>query len=399
MKTRPIFTVLCLIVLAGFTWGVIQLFQTRFARGDIYPAYSSLRSDPLGAKAFYQSVARLDQFQVSRNEKSLDQFTRAGDATLFYLGAAQLFWSEKTTDNLEKFIKSGGRLVISFYPQSADAMFLKRKEKARTSPTPAREEDETDLKFFSTEEVAKRWGFNLQAKAELVKEAAKNCGVSGLDPEISWHSALHFQNSEPAWKPVYASAELPVVMERTWGEGTIVLASDSYFLSNEAMRHERHSAFLAWLVGTKRQIIFDETHLGVRANPGVSTLMRRYRLGGLIAGLLVLGALAVWKNAARLVPRREISSAEGEVVVGKDSFGGFVNLIRRNVTPPELLGVCVEEWAKFLPRHLGKSQNDVARVRGIITNADRKSGNRGDAVRAYREVSRTINETKWKTRN
>ena len=62
-----------LFVLGGaiFIWAILQLFEVRFSRGDVYPAYSTLRTDPLGAKAFYESLAHVDQLEVSRNETAL----------------------------------------------------------------------------------------------------------------------------------------------------------------------------------------------------------------------------------------------------------------------------------------------------------------------------------------
>lgn len=58
-----------LAVTAAFLYGLAHLFALRFERGDIYPEYSSLRADPPGAKALYES---LDQFlSVRRNYQPL----------------------------------------------------------------------------------------------------------------------------------------------------------------------------------------------------------------------------------------------------------------------------------------------------------------------------------------
>jgi len=198
-------------------------------------------------------------------------------------------------------------------------------------------------------------------------------------------------------------------MELSMGQGTIVLASDSYFLSNEAMRRERHSDLLAWLIGPNRRVIFDETHLGISENPGISTLMRRYHLGGLLAGLFVLAVLAVWKNSARLLPGAETRSATEEVVLGKESFAGFVNLLRRNVAPSALLPLSIEQWLKRFPRKsqppatggdmkpsvgeegssVGSQSNaQVERIKQIIKEHPR------DIVGAYRQIAGVIHETK-----
>ena len=39
-----------------FVLGVIYLFLLRFEAGDVYPPYSSLRADPLGTMAWYESL-------------------------------------------------------------------------------------------------------------------------------------------------------------------------------------------------------------------------------------------------------------------------------------------------------------------------------------------------------
>ena len=47
-----------LIAAAGLA-AIGLLFELRFAAGDVYPRYSSLRSDPVGVRALYDSLARL----------------------------------------------------------------------------------------------------------------------------------------------------------------------------------------------------------------------------------------------------------------------------------------------------------------------------------------------------
>ena len=60
-----------LILLLGcasaFTFGLVRLFQLRFEVGDVYPAYSSLRSDPLGTMAFYESLGRVPGISARRD--------------------------------------------------------------------------------------------------------------------------------------------------------------------------------------------------------------------------------------------------------------------------------------------------------------------------------------------
>jgi hypothetical protein len=92
-------------------------------------------------------------------------------------------------------------------------------------------------------------------------------------------------------------------------------------------------------------VVFDEAHLGVTENPGVATLMRKYRLHWLTFGLIALAGLFIWKNSLSLVPAHD-EDAQHDFIAGKDAASGFVNLLRRNVRAGELLAVCFAEWKK-----------------------------------------------------
>ena len=42
--------------IALFFYAVIHIMLLRYERGDLYPPYSTLRTDPLGARAFYEAL-------------------------------------------------------------------------------------------------------------------------------------------------------------------------------------------------------------------------------------------------------------------------------------------------------------------------------------------------------
>jgi hypothetical protein len=167
----------------------------------------------------------------------------------------------------------------------------------------------------------------------------------GLEADISWHSALHFKDLSPEWTPLYTSDGQPVVIERAFGTGSIVLAADSFFLSNEALREERHPQLLGRIFRGPATVIFDEEHLGVSEQPGIATLARKYRLHGAVAVLALVAALFVWKSVAPFIPPRAESDTP-DVIAGKETSAGFVSLLRRAIPPGEVLGACVEEWRK-----------------------------------------------------
>src|SRR5213075_1763299 len=127
--------------------------------------------------------------------------------------------------------------------------------------------------------------------------------------------------------------------ERKFGSGSLVLSADSFFVSNDALRNERHPKLLAWLAAPNTTVLFDETHLGVLETPGLAALVRKYRLHGLVVGLALLAGLFVWKNTTSFVPAydEDIVETRNDAVAGRDSAAGFVNLLRRGISSSEVL--------------------------------------------------------------
>jgi hypothetical protein len=211
-----------------------------------------------------------------------------------------------------------------------------------------------------------------------------------LPPSISWHSGLVFTNLNQAWRIVYSRGSEPVLVERKFGSGSVVLSTDSYFISNEAMAKERHADLLAWVVSPSRRVVFDEAHLGIVQSPGVSTLIRKYRLHGLVVGLLLLAALFIWKNSVPFVPTRGNEALEA-FVAGRDSAAGFVNLLRRHVSSKELLNVCLVEWKKSFA-HGKYSASRMRRVEAMIKAEMTLSAMERNPVRTYQAICRALKE-------
>ncbi|PYU88945.1 MAG: hypothetical protein DMG08_23435 [Acidobacteria bacterium] len=384
-------------VVALSVYGGVRLFQLRFETGDVYPEYSSLRSDPLGARVFYQSLEQVGNMEVSRNTLPFSRLSLDAKRTLVLAGFSHSYWLEDPAwlMPIEHLLGSGSRVVICFYPYEGQPSAAKDQKDA-TKPEDAggrkRSEEEIALRKRKVA-LGQRWGVELETK-----QAANSKGKprqhstvslqSGTDlPEtLSWHSQLSFRKLSPDWRVIYRREDKPVLIERPFGSGTLVLASDSYFLSNEALWKERQPRLLSWLIGQHHQVVFDETHLGVRENPGVVSLLRKYRLHGLFAGLFLLAGLFVWKNMSSLVP--PATSAEAaEIHVGRDSAAGFVNLLRRSVPVSTVISVCVRQWEKSLPAS-SPERARVSQVRALM--AETESGSTSHAVSTYQAICKVL---------
>jgi hypothetical protein len=406
--------VLFTLTVALFLYGGLRLFELRFETGDVYAEYSSLRTDPLGTRVFYESLEHVGSAQVARNTMALSHLPSHDKGTLILAGLRRHYGLLTLSDSLppiEQLLGSGWRVVICFYPEvGEDPVWPMRSEQSQDSKSngPPREESQhrkDDSKPGSTPEqtenlwlrranLARRWGieFDLQKAPSAGNKGQHSTAALATSVDlpngVSWHSLLAFKNLNPAWKVIYRRQDRPVVIERAMGSGSLVLASDSYFLSNEALWKERQAKLLAWLVGNQRRIVFDETHLGIEETPGVVSLMRRYRLHGLLAGLLLLAGLFIWKNMMSLVPSHTLPDAE-DSTSGFDSAAGFVKLLRRSVSTPELLLVCVQHWTKSLPAN-SRECSRIPHVQALLTQEAARPSKMRDPVKVYRAICHEV---------
>jgi hypothetical protein len=399
LKNRVFHFALFFLGTAAFLYGIAHLFALRFEAGDVFPPYSTLRADPLGARIFYESLRALPDIVVERNVKPLQKFSAGEPTTLFYLGAKSNYWRESEVQAFENLVSKGGRLVVAFHPveKAPDRSWsvrLPEKSPAK-SPSPSPSPEEPGGKLLDLDELAKRWQFQFGYNERALDTVAYNQIGSSLEPSVRWHSAMYFATVKEPWRMVYAIEGRAVIIERSFGSGTAVLASDSYFISNEAMRADRKPALLAWLAGNQRRFVFDETHHHVFEQPGVASLLRKYRLHGLIAGLLVLTALFIWKSAASFLPRDRADETAGGAIAGRDAYSGFTNLLRRGLPPRDLLPVCLAEWRKSSPQAARQLDEKLASWREAAGDSEEKLS-AAMLLRRYEEITRTIEESKWK---
>jgi len=417
MKKFPV--ILLFVALAGFIFGLVQLFHLRFEAGDIYPEYSSLRSDPLGAKALYESTEKL--LVARRNYQPLSKLDHGRQTTLFYLGVEpdDLELTPAEWTDLQSFAGSGGRLVISLLPsyqKSQPNRFRpratatatntptagRRTEKSpRSNPRKTPADEDRDSTRFRRVSIAEQWRVQFDY-AELQPDErgahkpalAFRSDAPDLPESISCHTALFFANPDKSWRVIYArKSDRAVLIERRYGSGTIVLAADSYYFSNEALLKERQPELLAWLIGFSRRALFDETHLGVEESPGIAALGRKYRLHGLLAGSLLLAGLFLWKSSAIFVPpyEQEARREEPDLVAGKESAAGFVNLLRRNISSAELLSACITEWKRSCAHHVPRAK--LERIQALLDAENSLPPKERKPIETYRSISRILSKS------
>ncbi|HMP81950.1 MAG TPA: DUF4350 domain-containing protein [Verrucomicrobiota bacterium] len=422
-KSLPI--LLLVVCVALFVAGIVWLFNLRYEAGDVYPPYSSLRADPLGTMALYESLQKLDSVSVQRDFTTQNRLPSEPDTTYLHLAGSPYRWdwmSKEFAGEIERFLTQGGRLVICFRPlhtkpsiashewesdkdddeKPADAdkkktphpkAKPKKKQETKTEPEPAKNPG-TDTNSLS---LRKNWGIDFTFESLThgfydVYEPAivENQTSLPLPDELQWHSAIVLTNLSPAWRTIYARGTNAVVVERQVGRGSLVIATDSYFLSNEAMWKDRHTDLLSWLIGGNRNIVFDESHFGIVETTGIAGLMRKYRLHGLVGGLLLLAVLFIWKNSTSLLPPHADERQRG-VLAGKDAAGGFVNLLRRNISDGDVLNTCFAEWKKACPQPGANAAARMEQARSILEIENNRPRRERNPIEAYRKICSALN--------
>jgi len=342
------------LLVAAFLIGVVELFLLRFEAGDVYPQYSSLRADPFGTKALYESLERIPGATVARHLKPLAALEGA-EGVVFYTGVnpeTLRLASNKELERFEAVVQRGARLILTLQP-------------VRNTPESKPE--------GSTLEA--RWGVRL---AYPPRGKSKN----DEDGDLPRETLFYFDHLDKSWQTLQTTAGQATVVARGLGNGSLVLVANGFLLSNEALLTRRDSALLAAMIGGPAQrFTFDEYHFGIAETGSLAALARKYSLHGLVAALLLLAALFIWQSSASFLPPREVEEVE---ILGKSAVSGFVNLLRRGVPSADLLPLCEKEWRKslamgaFCPIEKRKQIDEV-----IAAGAS-------DPLAAYQRISRIL---------
>lgn len=313
---------LIILLAAVFTFGLVRIFSVAFATGEVYPAFSSMRASPEGAKLLYDALSQTPGVTVSRNYFPLAYLDNR-DTTILFL-ALNLGDLAQEPKQYERLARRGNRLVM--------ALAWESKEKPK-----------------SIEDLEKRW---------IIKFTLGN--------------GVHFQSSE--WLSLEHGA-----IERNFENGSILLFAGSRDFSNTSTVQLNRLPLLSAALGPNSRIVFDEQHFGIAESGSVVGLARRFRLTGMALGLALCAALFIWKNSAAFPPAAE--SVRAETLSGRASISGLVMLLERHIRPADLAATCWNEW---LPAHRAELSPAHRERAEAILNA--RGRNPLDAVRQIQTV-------------
>lgn len=384
-----------LMIVTLLAAGGIWLLERTVVHNTDSPDYSTLNDTPRGASVLHEALARL----LPDVRRSFADTPPETGAVLFRIGEPLNNWSltaiPRSADEAA-FVAGGGRLVCAFLGwRSPEELEARRKaEDGKVCPDcgGCRSSEATTNEAASAAAFPRPAGsaypratrgvtvvtlpaaltetseFDTKPCPELCRQPCRSCGISHEDTKtrkgkdtstdapqlaaaagaatspVPWHSLAVFDLSPEAarsWHTRYTLGGRPVMIETRFGKGSIVLASDCYFLSNEAMAQDRQAALVASLAGGKRSVVFDENVHGLRERRNTAWLLQRYRLGGVVAVVVLLVLLGLWRDSRPLLPRSGGTGAAADGArTGLRAEDGLVSLLRGHLP------------AAALPRHL-----------------------------------------------
>ena len=316
-----------LLLAAGFIAGVLHLLGVHFAGGDVYPEYSSLRSDPMGTRLLFDSLAAIPGVTAERNFLPLDLLAGNRAAVLLLGCDPESFAGDiEALRRIEAMAVSGHRMVAAMGSKSV-------------------------IEFGRSTALGRRWHVRF-----------------GVDPDKKHLHKLYFAHAED-WRVLDRAGEKVLAIERDFGKGSVALYAESTDFANESTVARDRLSIVTAAIGTRSRIVFDEAHLGISESGSVVGLVLSFRLTGMAAGLALWAAMFLWKSASTFPPPAAARDAAG--FSGRTSHSGLLTLLHRHVLPAELAGACWREWLSANRPTVAPEK--IARAEEVIATAGRNA--------------------------
>ncbi|THB76166.1 MAG: hypothetical protein D3926_18555 [Desulfobacteraceae bacterium] len=425
-----------LLIAALFAYGLLSLLMMRFGKGDIYPPYSSFRTDPLGTRALYESLQGLDHIEPARHFEPVSKFKQVHNTCIVFAGVptgSNLWVPEDWMEDFHALLDNGAHVVVAFttrkFPgdagmgRTSDEKASHDDDKESKDPEPVnsadpenetpRDQEHSDAEPsdqdagadkknpFTREKVHFLEALDISFEQDSDKGSKQSRAFfegpapqdsNGLEvPGVTWPFSQWFEPQDDAWQTLWAVQGYPVVVERQISKGRIILLADSYVMSNEALQKQEGSHLLAGIL-TGPRILFDEHHLGVQRHEGVSSLVKKYDLYGLVGVLIGFFILFVWRNSTSLIPPDEALEMRqvGQGAPVKDNLSGLTGLLRHHIGKNKIIQACVDRYARALDiggRHRAGHEQSMEKINQMVLD-------KVDPVTAYQNISRVISEGK-----
>lgn len=401
---------------AFFIFSVYHLLNIQVETGDIYPRYSSFRADPKGTRILFESLEKFHHLDVQRNIDHLNPQNVKDNTAAFFIdfdvidvfkimgGYLNLvdYTQAVCAEGGTVIITSTGGTILSAGLQKIEEKEKELKKKKDAQKSKEKKKDENEISEEDAEEKHRQLMRFLNFKpktlalptahSELVTmpdTARRVIDIPDLPETMTWHSDIVFENVGDEWEPIYMRKTYPVIMRRKLLDGWIIVSSDSFFLSNEAMWKDRHVSLIQWMIGSATTVMFDEFHLGVVKKRGVASLIRRYNLFALFGVFVAIALIFIWRNAFFYIPANDDAYIQLERIheKGKDSDAALLNLMESHIPSANILNLCYNEWVSSF-QHLPKKLRQE--VNAVINEENAKPKKEQNPVDTYNRICNII---------
>lgn len=373
------------------------LYNMRYRGSDIYPYYSSFRSDQMGTKLLYKSLDNIPELEIKRNFRPLYEIKNPKQSTVLLFGCHfSTFFYRKNYDELNKYLLTGGRAVVSYAKLPENYLFTPPKEDKKSKEKKDKKSSKKNKKALKPKSCINAKDLDIPDKSWIKenfgawltrfnREMRFPQSVSptkGLKlPPIMIYSKSHFYLENPKWKVLFSKLGKPVVIERKYpGGGSLVFCADSYMFSNEALASKANSKMLLYMLGNKKNIIFDETHLGAVKTRNIAWLARKYNLVPFFIVLAATLILYIWRSL--LVPYNSHKEEQEESLPENFSNSSLVNMLKANFPTKQLLNEC---WKEFEAGKTRKFMSDkkLKKLKDIVSENEKSVILYNKAVEEY----------------
>ncbi len=378
-----------------------------------YPAYSSFNNEQLGLRAYYETARRLG-IPVERNYRRLTKVAGT-KGTVLYADLAPDALRHADTKDLELYervAKPGARLLFLLNEHEAVYELLEKQTRADrqaegSGPNkPAKDEPAEkghDAKKTNgqkqsgekqgngvsqekepDENLRLRWGIEMKP-VDTPRKAAP--GIGGMLGSVDNTGRFVdrrwvFVKWDDHWKSTSGADHQVYMLERTFGEGSVVLLLGLESFTNKALLTTVDTARIAGTFNGPRPLIFDEAHLGVADDDTVAGYARHFNLQWLLLGLAVLAAFYVWRSSVSFVPA--LPEIHGAEIAGREAYIALASLLSQSIKQPDLAREIVAAWRESF-RMLPSSKVHVTEE-SLESFADARDS---DAPAGYAAVSRS----------
>jgi hypothetical protein len=134
---------------------------------------------------------------------------------------------------------------------------------------------------------------------------------------------------------VFAIGGRPALLRAALGRGELLLLALPELIENGGLETADHLPLLLALAGAGRPVYFDEHVHGMESRPGIMDLLTGWGFGPALVLLVLVGAVALWRERARLGPEEDDHRERRTEAV--DLLDSLAHLYDRSLTQAQAL--------------------------------------------------------------